>query len=170
MYLRHNYISLIAVTTALTASFAQGAETISFNTGSFVYHLIGNHGLYTEKFDNDFVSVEKKLSDDSDYSLLVGTMKNSYGHRCLSLGVRKNWSEQGKIVYKGIYGYAGEFFIDEFNQCGNEGIYHSFKKITRVGFAPYIYHAAQYNFTNYFGVESGIILPSVFVISLNWRF
>jgi hypothetical protein len=169
MPLRQNFC-MLAAASALMISFAPAAETLSFNTGSFVYHLIGNHGLYTEKFDNEFYSVEKRLSDNSDYSLLVGTMRNSYGHRCLSLGVRKDWAEQGNIVYKGIYGYTGEFFFDEFSQCGNEGIYHSFKKITRVGFAPYIYHAAQYNFTHYFGVEAGIILPSVFVVSLNWRF
>ena len=35
---------------------------------------------------------------------------------------------------------------------------------------PYIYHAIQYNFTDYFAVESGIIIPSVFVISIQWSF
>ncbi|MCL0267885.1 hypothetical protein M2T75_31595, partial [Klebsiella pneumoniae] len=37
-------------------------------------------------------------------------------------------------------------------------------------FSPYIYHAIQYNFTDYFALESGIIIPSVFVISIQWSF
>lgn len=36
--------------------------------------------------------------------------------------------------------------------------------------SPYIYHGLQYNFTDYFGIESGIILPAVFVISVQWSF
>ncbi|WP_312454817.1 hypothetical protein [Pseudescherichia sp.] len=167
---RLNFLNLSAATLLLATTFAQADHTISFNTGSFVYHLLGNHGQYTEKFDNEFYSVEKRLPDHPDYSLLVGTMRNSYGDRCLSLGVRKDWAEKDNIVFKGIYGYTGEFFFNEFSKCGDEGIYHSFKNITGVGFAPYIYHAVQYNVTNHFGVESGIIFPSVFVVSLNWRF
>ncbi|MDM7000296.1 hypothetical protein QUG99_27970, partial [Klebsiella michiganensis] len=38
------------------------------------------------------------------------------------------------------------------------------------GFSHYIYHGFQYNFTDYFGVESGIILPAVFVVSIQWSF
>ncbi len=43
-------------------------------------------------------------------------------------------------------------------------------KITGVGFSPYIYHGLQYNFTDYFGVEGGIILPAIFVMSIQWSF
>ena len=32
----------------------------SINTGSYVYHLTGNHGQYTENFENNFFSVERK--------------------------------------------------------------------------------------------------------------
>jgi hypothetical protein len=54
----------------------------SINTGSYVYHLTHNHGQYTENFENNFISVERKFSDDSKYSFVLGTMKNSFDDRC----------------------------------------------------------------------------------------
>lgn len=87
---RLSYFNISAATFLLATTCTQADHTISFNTGSFVYHLLGNHGQYTEKFDNEFYSIEKRLPDHPDYSLLVGTMRNSYGDRCLSLGVRKD--------------------------------------------------------------------------------
>ncbi len=44
------------------------------------------------------------------------------------------------------------------------------KKITGIGFSPYLYHGLQYNFTDYFGVEGGIIVPAIFVMSVQWSF
>lgn len=154
----------------LNASVASEVSLYSVNTGSFVYHLIGNHGLYTEKFDNQFFSAERRLSENSPYSFLAGTLKNSYGDRCIALGVRRDWVIEDGWTFKGVYGYTGDFFFNTFSHCGDEGVYHSFKNATGVGFAPYIYHAVQYNFTNYFGIESGIIFPTVFVISVQWSF
>lgn len=58
---------------------------------SYVYHMTGNHGQYNEHFNNNFFSVERKFSQDSKYSVLVGTMKNSFDDRCLTLGVRRDW-------------------------------------------------------------------------------
>ncbi|MBK0092532.1 hypothetical protein [Erwinia sp. S59] len=143
----------------------------SINTGSYVYHLTGNHGQYTENFENNFFSVERKLSEDSTYSVLIGTMKNSFDDRCLALGVRKDWKTwDDGWTFKGIHGYTGEFFFDAFKDCGDHGSYHDFKKATGIGFSPYIYHGFQYNFTPYFGIESGIIIPSVFVITIQWSF
>ena len=54
-----------------------------------------------------------------------------------------------------VYGYTGEFFFDAFEHCGDHGSYKDFKDATGIGFSPYIYHAIQYNFTDYFAVESG---------------
>ncbi|EPR6375954.1 hypothetical protein ACU7TN_005168, partial [Enterobacter asburiae] len=68
------------------------------------------------------------------------------------------------------YGYVGEFFFDTFDDCGDHGSYHDFKKATGIGFSPYIYHGFQYNFTSYFGMDVGIIIPSVFVITAQWSF
>ena len=42
----------------------------SINTGSYVYHLTHNRGQYTENFENKFISVERKFSDTSKYSLV----------------------------------------------------------------------------------------------------
>ncbi|MCZ4061604.1 hypothetical protein O3W44_24385 [Pantoea sp. LMR881] len=159
---------LIAATVAPLR--ASEINLYSVNTGSFVYHLIGNHGLYTEKFENDYFSAERRFSADSPYSILAGTMKNSYGDRCIALGLRRDWITRSEWTFKGVYGYTGEFFVDAFSHCGDEGIYRSFKNAVGVGFAPYIYHAAQYNVTDYFGIESGIIFPAVFVISVQWSF
>ncbi|WP_052282479.1 hypothetical protein [Kluyvera genomosp. 1] len=164
--------SAFASVVALTAPCnADEINLYSFNTGSFVYHMSGNHGQYNEKFNNDFFSVERKFSADSKYSVLVGTMKNSFADRCLTLGVRRDWlNSQTGWTFKGIYAYTGEFFFDAFSHCGDEGTYRTAKKITGIGFSPYIYHGLQYNFTDYFGVESGIILPSIFVVSMQWSF
>lgn len=163
-----NIILLLALT---PMAHADEINLYSINTGSYVYHLTHNHGQYTENFDNKFFSAERKFSEDSKYSLLVGTMNNSFSDRCLALGVRRDWikNERG-WTFKGVYGYTGEFFFDAFEHCGDHGSYKDFKDATGIGFSPYIYHAIQYNFTDYFGIESGIILPSVFVISIQWSF
>lgn len=161
----------ILLLSAIAPCYASELNLYSFNTGSFVYHMTGNHGQYNEKFNNKFFSVERKFSPESEYSLLAGTMKNSFDDRCLSLGVRKDWmSSPTGWTFKGVYAYTGEFFFKAFSQCGNDGTYRTAKKMTGVGFSPYIYHGVQYNFTNYFGVESGIIIPSIFVVSMQWRF
>lgn len=167
-------LAFMAAAIPAASSYAGEINLYSVNTGSFVYHMTGNHGQYNEKFNNDFFSAERKFSTDSKYSLLVGTMKNSFADRCLTLGVRRDWlqgnNENKGWTFKGIYAYTGEFFFDAFRHCGDEGAYRTAKKITGVGFSPYIYHGLQYNFTDYFGIESGIILPSIFVVSMQWSF
>lgn len=130
------------------ATLAQAKEInlYSMNTGSYVYHLTNNHGQYTENFENHFFSVERKFSEDSKYSLLIGTMNNSFDDRCLALGVRRDWYHNGSgWTFKGVYGYTGEFFFDAFEHCGDHGSYKDFKDATGIGFSPYIYHAIQYN-------------------------
>ena len=164
-------VASAALMAASTAAEADEITLYSVNTGSWIYHLSNNHVQYTEGFDNQFASVERKFSADSKYSLLVGTMKNSFDDRCIALGVRRDWASLGSgWVFKGIYGYVGEFFFDAFEHCGDHGSYKDFKDATGIGFSPYIYHGLQYNFTDYFGIESGIILPAVFVISVQWSF
>lgn len=170
MLLRNILIPFLMSLLPTFSAVASEVNLYSFNTGSFVYHLIGNHGLYTEKFGNQFFSAERRFTDDSPYSFLAGTLKNSYGHRCIALGVRRDWIKQKGWAFKGVYGYTGEFFAKSFRECGDEGVYHAFKNATGVGFAPYIYHAVQYNVTDYFGIESGIIFPTVFVVSVQWSF
>jgi hypothetical protein len=150
---------------------SEGNNLYSVNTGSFVYHLTGNHGQYNENFNNKFFSVERKFSTDSQYSMIIGTMKNSFDDRCMAIGLRKDWmASQTGWTFKGVYGYTGEFFFKAFQHCGDSGTYATAKKLTGVGFSPYIYHAAQYNFTRYYSIESGIILPSIFVVSMQWSF
>ncbi len=84
----------------------------SMNTGSYVYHMTGNHGQYNEHFNNNFFSVERKFSQDSKYSVLVGTMKNSFDDRCLTLGVRRDWLKNDTgWVLKGVYAYTGNFSL-----------------------------------------------------------
>lgn len=152
-------------------SYAKEVNLYSINTGSFVYHMTGNHGQYNERFNNHFFSVERKFSEESKYSVLIGTMKNSFDDRCLSLGVRRDWMAWDKgWAFKGVYAYTGEFFFDSFSHCGDSGTYKTAKKLTGVGFSPYIYHAIQYNFTDYFGIEGGIIVPTIFAMSIQWSF
>lgn len=156
---------------AVAGAHGREINLYSANTGSFVYHLTGNYGQYNEFFDNKFISVERKFSEDSKYSALLGTMNNSFGDRCLALGVRKDWiTGDSGWTFKGIYGYTGEFFFGAFSHCGDHGSYNDFRDATGIGFSPYIYHAFQYNFTSFFAIESGIIIPSVFVVSVHWSF
>jgi hypothetical protein len=72
-------------------------------------------------------------------------------------------AERGVCLYR-------EFFFDAFSHCGDSGTYRTAKKITGIGFSPYLYHGLQYNFTDYFGVEGGIIVPAIFVMSIQWSF
>jgi hypothetical protein len=65
-------------------------------------------------------------------------MKNSFNDRCLAAGVRRDWAGwDNGWVFKGIYGYVGEFFFDTFDDCGDHGSYHDFKKATGNGRRPY---------------------------------
>jgi hypothetical protein len=136
---------------AMPSAQAGELNLYSMNTGSYVYHMTGNHGQYNEHFNNNFFSVERKFSQDSKYSVLVGTMKNSFDDRCLTLGVRRDWLKNDTgWVLKGVYAYTGEFFFDAFSHCGDSGTYRTAKKITGVGFSPYLYHGLQYNFHRLF--------------------
>ncbi|MDU2481227.1 MAG: hypothetical protein E7D34_25430 [Klebsiella sp.] len=137
---------------AMPSAQAGELNLYSMNTGSYVYHMTGNHGQYNEHFNNNFFSVERKFSQ-------------------VTLGVRRDWLKNDTgWVLKGVYAYTGEFFFDAFSHCGDSGTYRTAKKITGVGFSPYLYHGLQYNFTDYFGVEGGIIVPAIFVMSIQWSF
>lgn len=152
-------------------SHAESLSLYSMNTGSFLYHLVPYDPDSHQYFGNEYFSVERKFSEDSDYSFMVGTFLNSQANRCMLIGVRKDWYRvNDKLVIKGMYSYAGEFFIDAFENCGDGGIYKTSKEKIGVAFAPYIYHAAQYNLTDYFGVEAGFILPGIIVMSMQWSF
>nr|WP_158785348.1 hypothetical protein [Pantoea sp. BAV 3049] len=164
-------MSALALLIVSAGAYASEINLYSINTGSFVYHLTGNQGQYNENFNNQFYSVERKFSENSKYSALVGTLKNSFDDRCLSLALRRDWqSWDSGWFFKGIYGYTGEFFFDAFSHCGDRGSYHTFKKVTGVGFSPYLYHGVQYNFTRQVGVEAGIIFPTIFAASVQWSF
>lgn len=160
-----------AIMATSSSGYARELDLYAFNTGSFVYHMTGNTGQYTEEFDNQFFSVERKISADSKYSLIVGTMKNSFDDRCLSLGVRRDWvTSPAGWTFKGVYAYTGEFFFKAFSHCGDSGTYNTARDITGVGFSPYLYHGIQYDVTDHFAVESGFIIPLIFVVSVQWRF
>jgi hypothetical protein len=164
---------LLLATTLLAGASCNASELNlwSVNTGSFVYHLTNNHGQYNEEFNNNFFYVERRFYADAKNSLLIGTMKNSFGDRCLTLGARRDWlTGNNGWTFKGIYAYTGEFLFKAFSDCGDSGAYRTAKNYTGVGFSPYLYHGVQYNFTDYFGVESGIIFPSILVMSVQWSF
>lgn len=146
-------------------------ELFSVNTGSFIYHAVPQDDDATQYFDNHYFSIERKMHAESDISLVAGTFLNSQNNRCIILGGRKDWHRfSDKLVFKGVYAYAGEFFFDPFEDCGNDGFYETVKDEIGIGFAPYIYHAVQYNFTDYFGVEGGLMLPGLLVMSVQWSF
>ena len=143
----------------------------SVNTGSFLYHAFPKNPDSNQYFDNQFISIERKFSEESDYSLVGGTFLNSQSNRCILLGMRNDlYRFNERLVIKGVYAYAGEFFVSAFEHCGDDGFYETVDKYTGIAFAPYIYHAAQYNFTDYWGLEAGLMLPGIVVMSMQWSF
>ena len=57
-----------------------------------------------------------------------------------------------------------------FRNCGDGGIYKTFKKKTGVGFAPYLYHGLEYDISKNISLETGLLLPHIYVISLQLNF
>jgi len=146
-------------------------DLFSMNTGSFLFHAFPINEDSNQYFDNRLFSIERKFSANSDYSLFAGTFMSSQKNRCILLGMRNDlYRINDKLVIKGVYAYAGEFFIDAFKHCGDDGFYETVKNHTGVAFATYIYHAAQYNFTDYWGLEAGLMLPGMLVMSMQWSF
>lgn len=172
LFVRLRTLLIILCSTLLSPSImASPFDLFSINTGSLSYHAFPPDEDSNQYFDNRYFSIERKLSADSDYSVMAGTFLNSQNERCALIGVRKDWHRfSDKLVFKGVYAYAGEFFIETFEDCGQGGFYEDMKDNIGVGFAPYIYHAAQYNFTDYFGVEGGLMLPGILVLSVQWSF
>ena len=140
------------------------------NTGSFLYHLYNpNDSKYTEFFDNKFLSAGIRINNSS--YIIAGSFLNSYGNRCALLGLEKNWHNfNNKLSFKGGYAYAGEFFFDSLDHCGDQGIYKRIKEVTGVGFAPYIYHGISYGINSIMSLEAGLILPGLAVATVQWKF
>ena len=98
---------LVAMPSAQAGEF----NLYSMNTGSYVYHMTGNHGQYNEHFNNNFFSVERKFSADSKYSALVGTMKKqlrrslSDPRRAPRLAEKRHRlaAERRVCLYRGIF-------------------------------------------------------------------
>ncbi|WP_237680789.1 hypothetical protein [[Erwinia] mediterraneensis] len=149
---------------------ADELDLYSLHTASFVYHPYGSDKKFTQYFKNEFIAIERRMDQDSDYSLSLGTLKNSEGNRCMLFALGKKWGEYKKWSFEGLYAYTGEFFFDTFSHCGDSGAYHDLKKATGIGFAPYIYHGVKYDVNDYIGLRSGFILPGIIVLSVQLRF
>ena len=98
-------------------------------------------------------------------------MKNSFDDRCLTLGVRRDWlkNDTGWLL-KACMPIPGNFSLTLSATAATQAPTVPLKKSPAFGFSPYIYHGLQYNFTDYFGVEGGIIIPAIFVMSIQWSF
>ncbi len=71
----------------------------SVNTGSFLYHLVPYDPDSHQYFGNQYFSVERKFSADSDYSFMLSTFLNSQANRCMLIGVRKDWYRVNRDVF-----------------------------------------------------------------------
>ena len=142
----------------------------SLKIGSYIHHIqSNNHVEYNEAFNNKLISGGVKISQSNE--LIIGTFLNSYKDRCALIGLDRNWHDiNPKLSFHGIYAYAGEFFLNQFDHCQNNGIYKSFKDRTNIGFAPYIYHGLRYNITKIAGLEFGFIFPKILAGTLRWEF
>lgn len=124
---------------------------------------------YNEDFENKFLAFGYGVYDKSE--ILVGSLKNSFDNRCIFLGFGTDWyGINDKLTFEGIYAYVGEFFIDQFDNCGDEGFYKNSNERFNVGFAPYIYHGLRYKLTSYLSIEGGLVLPDLGVASIVWNF
>ena len=160
--------SIVSISSVFSAN-QQNDQRFSLRTGSFVHHLYPKNENYTQYFDNNFFSIGVKI--DNSNKFVAGTLNNSFGDRCALLGIEKNWKDfNNKFSFRGLYAYSGEFFFKSFDRCGNQGVYKSFKNITSVGFAPYLYHGITYNITDIVNLDFGIILPGIFVSTIGWKF
>ena len=142
-------------------------ETFSITAGSFLQH-IPNCEDCTQHFNNKFVAVLYRISPKT--SLTLGTLKNSFGDRCLAIGVKKDWYDiTSRLTFTGGYAYIGEFFLGTFSHCGAEGVYKSGRKLTGIGFAPYIYHGLEYDINKFISIETGYVLPRLVVFTATYR-
>ena len=84
--------------------------------------------------------------------------------------MRRDWLKNDTgWVLKGVYAYTGNFSLMPSATVGIPAPTAP-PKNHRHRFSPYLYHGLQYNFTDYFGVEGGIIVPAIFVMSVQWSF
>jgi len=143
----------------------------SLNTGSFIYHAYAPQREFTQYFDNRFIALERKIENKYIDALVIGSALNSHGNRCLMLGVQKDWIQYDeRLSFEGVYGYAGEFFVDAFEHCGDEGFYKNVKDITGIGFTFYIYHGLEYDLARHVSLEAGVALPVIVLFSVQWHF
>jgi len=145
-------------------------QRYTLRTGSYAKHILDDgDDDYNQDFENKFFALGIGVYEESE--ILIGSLKNSFDNRCLFLGYGTNWHNfNKKLSFEGIYAYVGEFFIEEFKDCGDEGFYRKSNERFNVGFAPYIYHGLKYQITPYFAVESGIVLPDIAIASVIWSF
>ncbi|STV51502.1 Uncharacterised protein [Klebsiella pneumoniae subsp. ozaenae] len=141
------------------ASLAQANELnlYSVNTGSYVYHLTNNHGQYTENFENHFFSVERKFSADSKYSLLLGTMNKQLQRSLPGAGGEKRLVPQRQRVDPSkAFTAIRRILLRRLRALRRSWLPIKTLRTPRgSAFHPISTHAIQYNFTDYFAVESG---------------
>lgn len=143
----------------------------SLNTGSFVYHAYFPQRDFTQYFENRFLSMERKIENPYVDALVIGSVLNSHGNRCFMLGVQKGWiTYDERLSFEGVYAYAGEFFVDAFSHCGDEGFYNSVRDITGIGFTFYMYHGLEYDLGRHLSLEAGAALPAIVLLSVQWHF
>jgi hypothetical protein len=94
----------------------------SVNTGSFVYHMTGNHGHMAKNSITNFFPLSASCQRIQSTACST-TMKNSFADRCLSLGARDWYAGASGWTFKGVYAYTGEFFFKAFRDCGDSGTY-----------------------------------------------
>lgn len=169
------FLTIILVGFLNNQSFASSSSEdynkFAIKVGSFVYHIEGDKdsSKYTEEFDNKLLAASYKFSQDKE--IVIGSLLNSYSDRCAIIGMGKNWHQiNSKLSFEGLYAYAGEFFFDNTQDCGNKGIYQTIKQKTGLGFAPYIYHGIKYKLLPNFALELGLIAPTVLVATTRFEF
>ncbi|WP_413724620.1 hypothetical protein [Sodalis sp. RH16] len=164
------FICLMFLLSYFSQTFANDLDLYSLDTASFAYHVYAPKEGDNQYFKNQLFAIEKKVHNNSDYFFLAGTFVNSESNRCVLLGMGKNWVRHNNWSFEGLYAYAGEFVFKPFEHCGDDGFYHDVKRATGIGFAPYIYHGVKYDLNSYISVRSGLLLPGIVIMSLQFRF
>lgn len=163
-------LTIFFLSSQLQSSGLNKDKEYSIHIGSYLKHLREN-SPQVEDFDNKLFDIEYKIDKNYADNIILGTIINSSGNRCMMIGIQKNYYDfSDRLSFEGTYIYSGEFFFDAFKQCGDGGVYKTLKEKSGIAFAPYIYHGLEYDISSNISLEGGVILPGLVLLNIQFHF
>ncbi len=142
-------------------------KKVSFHLDTlYTKHYLLKEDGQNEGFDADVYSIEFALTDSIDERMIIGSNINSQFNKCFIVGIHDDLYEKDNLTFEASYMYAGEFFFEDFENCGDDGIYSEVKQALSIGFVPILYYGLEYNIYETVGLELGWILPGILVFGV----